>query len=96
MARADDLDKIAAKVASIHRDEDVTEKLHQIEIDAAVSSALKANNWWWIKKLVAMCLSIWTFVIGACYAIGVYCYENSIMIKAGVDAMIKASGNHHD
>lgn len=89
--------------------DDITEKLHEIELKQALSDAehekeqavaaaikagddkVKATHWWWVKKLTALCLMMWSGLAFAATQIGDYLYNNFPIVKIGIDAMIAAA-----
>ena len=91
------------------RNNDITEKLHELAMQQALSDAehdkeqavaaaikagddkVKATHWWWVKKLTALCLMMWSGLAFAATQVGDYLYNNYPIVKIGIDAMIAAS-----
>jgi hypothetical protein len=87
---------ISNKLDSLAKDDDLSDKLHELEKKEAVREALRQNNWWWIKKLLAMCLVMWSMISFAGKEVGGFLYNNYPPIRIGVDAAIAAWGSRHE
>jgi len=89
MTKADD--ELREKIHGLALKQALDEAEHEKE--KAVAAAVKAGedkvkerDKWWIKKLIAICLVMWSFIYGTSEKFGMFMYENSDVIKAGVDA----------
>jgi len=94
MTRSDD--EIKEKLHDLALKQALDEAEH--EKDKAVAAAIKegdekvkATHWWWVKKLTALCLMMWSGLAFAATQMGDYLYTSYPVIKVGIDAMIAAS-----
>ncbi len=93
MTRADD--ELREKIHDLALKQALDEAEHEKEkaVAAAVKAGeikLRARDWWWIKKLIGICLVMWCFVYGGAKSLGGFLYANSDVVKAGVDAAVTA------
>lgn len=74
----------------VKKTDNIIEKLHEVDKNDAVRDAVKANNWWWIKKLMTMCVVMWSSITYIGKEVGSFLYDNYPPIQIGVDAAIAA------
>lgn len=88
MARKSEIIELEAKLS------EEIDRLHARNIEEdkakAVDIALKKRDWWWIKKLVTMCLVMWSSITYIGREVGGFLYDNYAPVRIGVDAAIAA------
>ena len=92
MAKDDVLEKIHELALKQALDEAEHDK--EQAVAAAIKAGddkVKATHWWWVKKLTALCLMMWSGLAFAATQAGDYLYNNYPVVKVGIDAMIAAS-----
>lgn len=72
------------------KDDDLREKYHDLDKRQAVDEAIRARDWWWIKKLITMCLALWSAIAVIFNWLGDFLYKHYPIVQVGVDAMIAA------
>lgn len=90
MAKKSDILDIKEQLAELSREDDLGEKLHELEKNEAVREAIRLNNWWWIKKLVAMCLTMWSMIYLIGSHVGSWLYHNSVFVRSVIDFAVTA------
>ena len=88
--RDTDIHKIAEEVVHIQQEENIMEKLHQIEVESAKVQATKEENSRWKRMVHAVCITTTTSVMGFFVWIGGHIYDKYDAIEAGVKAFITA------
>ena len=72
------------------KDDDLREKIHGLEMKQGIDDAVRERDVWWIKKLIAMCLVMWSAITYIGRELGSFLYDNYAPVRIGVDAAIAA------
>lgn len=72
------------------KDDDLREKYHDLDKKQGIEDAVRERDVWWIKKLMAMCLVMWSAITYIGREVGSFLYDNYAPVRIGVDAAIAA------
>lgn len=72
------------------KNDDLRDKYHDLDKKQGIEDAVRERDVWWIKKLMAMCLVMWSSIMYIGRELGSFLYDNYAPVRIGVDAAIAA------
>lgn len=102
MANKPTIHELSEKIEQLSREDELADELKGMREElaerdkvSAINEAVKKRDWWWIKKLITLCVVMWSTLTYIGREVGGFLYDNYSPVRIGVDAAIAAWKARH-